>query len=45
MSPRGEQGTGVIIANETEEWEGGDYGKKECLKACIFTEPAAARLH
>lgn len=28
MSPRGEQGTGVIIANVTEECEGGDYGKK-----------------
>lgn len=28
MSPRGEQGTGVIIASVTEECEGGNYGKK-----------------
>jgi len=28
MSPRGEQGRGVIIASVTEEFEGGDYGEK-----------------
>lgn len=27
MSPRGEQGAGVIIASVTEECEGGDYGR------------------
>lgn len=31
MSPRGEQGTGVIIARVAEECEGDDYGKKNGL--------------